>query len=256
MSHLLTSKTAIIYGAGGGLGGGIARTFAREGARVFLAGRSREPLAAVAADIGDAADVAVLDVLDERAVDEHAARVAAQAGGIDISFNLITRGDVQGTPLVDMAWDDVARAVDAGLKSSFVTARAAARHMNERGAILYLTSASSRGGMPGMGSTGPADAVQETLMRYLAVELGPRGVRVVGIHTAGVAGTLSRAKVEDVNPDGPSPEEIERMIAGMSVLRRAPQLQEVADTAAFLASDRAGSITGTIVNTTSGLVLG
>ena len=254
MSHLLTSKTAIIYGAGGGIGSGVARTFVREGARVFLAGRSREPLEALAAELGDAADVAVLDALDERAVDEHAARVAAQAGGIDISFNLITRGDVQGTPLVDMRWEDVARAVDTGLRSSWLTARAAARH--GAGVILYLTSASSRGGMPGMGSTGPADAVQETLMRYLAAELGPSGVRVVGIHTAGVAGTLSRAKVEDVNPNAPSSEEIERMIAGMSVLRRTPQLQEVADTAAFLASDRAGSITGTIVNTTSGLVLG
>src|SRR5687767_7013969 len=96
MSHLLTSKTAIIYGARGGIGSGVARTFVREGARVFLAGRSREPLDALAAELGDAADVAVLDALDERAVDEHAARVAALAGGIDISFNLITRGDAQG----------------------------------------------------------------------------------------------------------------------------------------------------------------
>lgn len=254
MSHLLTDKTAIIYGAGGGLGSGVARTFAREGARVFLAGRTREPLEALAAELGGAADVAVLDALDERAVDEHAARVAEQAGGIDISFNLITRGDVQGTPLVDMRWEDVARAVDTGLRASWLTARAAARH--GAGVILYLTSASSRGGMPGMGSTGPADAVQETLMRYLAVELGPRGVRVVGIHTAGVAGTLSRAKVEQVNPDAPSPEDVERMIAGMSILRRAPRLEEVAETAAFLASDRAASITGTIVNATSGLVVG
>jgi NAD(P)-dependent dehydrogenase (short-subunit alcohol dehydrogenase family) len=256
MTQLLTSKTAIIYGAGGSLGSAVARTFAAEGATVHLAGHTREPLERLAAEIGPQAHVAVLDALDERAVDEHAARVAAEAGGIDISFNLITRGDVQGTPLVDMTWDDVARAVDTGLRSSFVTARAAARHMTAGGVILHLTSASSRGGMPGMGSTGPADAVQETLMRYLAVELGPRGVRVVGIHTAGVAGTLSRAKVTDVNPDAPSPDDIERMIAGMSILRRAPQLQEVADTAAFLASDRAASITGTIVNTTSGLVLG
>jgi NAD(P)-dependent dehydrogenase (short-subunit alcohol dehydrogenase family) len=250
MSHLLTDKTAVIYGAGGSIGGAVARTFAREGARVLLAGRTREPLEAVAADIGDAAEVAVLDALDEHAVDAH----AAQAGRIDISFNLATRGDAQGTPLVDMRWEDVARAVDTGLRASWLTARAAARH--GAGVILHLTSASSRASMPGMGSTGPADAVQETLMRYLAAELGPRGVRVVGIHTAAVAGTLSREKMEDVNPDVPSPEEVERMIAGMSVLRRAPQLQDIADTAAFLASDRAGSITGTIVNATSGLVLG
>jgi NAD(P)-dependent dehydrogenase (short-subunit alcohol dehydrogenase family) len=252
MSHLLTDKTAIIYGAGGGLGSGVARTFAREGARVFLAGRTRASLDGLAAELG--AEATVLDALEEAAVDAHAARVAEQAGGIDISFNLITRGDAQGTPLVDMRWEDVALAVDTGLRASWLTARAAARH--GASAILYLTSASSRGGMPGMGSTGPADAVQETLMRYLAVELGPRGTRVVGIHTAAVAGTLVRDKVQAVNPDAPSAEQIEQMIAGMSILRRQPQLQEVADTAAFLASDRAGSITGTIVNATSGLVLG
>ena len=131
MSRLLTDKTAIIYGAGGGLGGGVARTFAREGARVFLAGRTREPLEAVAADIeaaGGGAEVAVLDALDERAVDDHAGAVAAKAGGIDISFNLVTRGDVQGIPLFDMAWDDLARAVDTGLKASFVPYLRARRH--------------------------------------------------------------------------------------------------------------------------------
>src|SRR5829696_5113194 len=132
MSQLLTHKVAILYGAGGGLGGGIARTFAREGARVFLGGRSRGPLDALAAQIvanGGSAEVAVLDALDEAAVDAHADGVAASAGRIDVSFNLIARGDVQGTPLVDMAWEDVERAVATGLRSSFLTARAAARHM-------------------------------------------------------------------------------------------------------------------------------
>jgi NAD(P)-dependent dehydrogenase (short-subunit alcohol dehydrogenase family) len=262
MSELiLNDKTAIIYGAGGGLGGSIARAFAREGARVHLVGRTREPLDAVAADIGTAggsAEVAVLDALDERAVDEHADAVAAQHGGIDISFNLITRGDVQGIPLVDMTWDDLQRAVTTGLQSSFVTSRAAARHMTQRGSgvILHLTSASSRGAMPGMGSTGPADAAQETYLRYLAAELGPRGVRVVGIHTAGVVETLTRAKVAAVDEHAPDPAEIERMIAGMSILGRAPRLAQVAETATFLASDRAGAITGTIVNATAGLVVG
>lgn len=94
MSKLLDGKNAIIYGAGGGLGAGMARGFAAEGARVFLAGRRAEPLALVAAEItgaGGADEVAVLDALDEQAVDEHARAVAAAAGSIDVSFNLITR---------------------------------------------------------------------------------------------------------------------------------------------------------------------
>src|SRR5690349_14936440 len=110
MTQLLEHKNAIIYGAGGGIGGSVARTFAREGARVFLAGRTREHLEMVAKEIaaaGGAADVAVLDALDEQAVEEHAGRVAAEAGSVDVSFNLITRGDVQGIPLVTMTKDDL-----------------------------------------------------------------------------------------------------------------------------------------------------
>jgi NAD(P)-dependent dehydrogenase (short-subunit alcohol dehydrogenase family) len=106
---LLEGKSAVIYGAGGSIGGEVARTFAREGARVFLAGRTRDKLEAVAADTtaaGGQAEVAEVDALDEQAVDQHADAVAAKAGSLDISFNLITRGDVQGTPLVDMTTAD------------------------------------------------------------------------------------------------------------------------------------------------------
>src|SRR5947209_7986299 len=98
---LLENKTAVVYGGGGAIGGAVARAFAREGARLFLAGRTRAKLEAVAASISDAAvEVAELDALDRAAVDSHADRVAALAGGIDVSFNLISHGDVQGTPMV------------------------------------------------------------------------------------------------------------------------------------------------------------
>lgn len=258
---LLEKKTAIIYGAGGAIGGGVARTFAREGARVFLVGRTRETLDAVAQQIvaaGGSAHAAVVDALDEQAVEAHAQEVIAQAGGIDVSFNLISRGDVQGIPLVDMTTDDLLRAVVAGLRSSFITARAAARRMIGQGAgvILHLNSASGDGAMPGMGSTGPADAATESFMRYLAAEAGPHGVRVCGIWTAGVADTLSDEKIRAVGGEGsPTAQDVERMIAGAAALRRAPRIANVAEAAAFLASDRAAGITGTMTNVTCGLVL-
>src|SRR3984893_14607712 len=146
MSKLLEGKNAIIYGGGGGIGGGVARTFAREGAHVFLAGRTRDKLEAVADDItasGGLADIAVLDALDERAVDEHVWDVVSKAGSVDASFSLINRGDVQGTPLVEMKTEDLLRAVVNGLQSNFLTARAAGRRMIEQGSgvILHLNSA-------------------------------------------------------------------------------------------------------------------
>jgi NAD(P)-dependent dehydrogenase (short-subunit alcohol dehydrogenase family) len=260
MSDLLAGKNAIIYGGGGGLGSAIAQTFAREGATVFLAGRNAEPLEAVAKAItgaGGRAETAVLDATDEAAVGAHADAVAEEAGRIDVSFNLITRGDVQGTPLVDMATDDLLRAVVTGLRTNFLTARAAARHMIDHGGgvILHLNSASGDGAMPGMGSTGPADAATESFMRYLAAEVGPHGVRVCGIWTAGVEETLIQEKMAEVDPNVPSAAAIVEMISGASALRRAPHLADVAETAAFLASDRASGITGTMTNVTSGLVL-
>jgi NAD(P)-dependent dehydrogenase (short-subunit alcohol dehydrogenase family) len=261
MSRLLNGKVAVIYGGGGSIGSGVARTFAREGARLFLAGRTEDPLEAVAREItaaGGLADIAVLDALDEGAVDTHARDVVAKGGSLDVSFNLIKRGDVQGTPLVDMTTDDLLRAVVNGLRSNFLTARAAARRMVEQGSgvILHLNSASGAGAMPGMGSTGPADAATEAFMRYLAAEVGPHGVRVCGIWTAGVADTLTREKLAAVGGEAvPEPQTVIEMIAGMAALRRAPRVADVAEVAAFLASDRAAGVTGTMANVTSGLVL-
>ena len=261
MTRLLDGKRAIIYGAGGGIGGGVARTFAREGATVFLAGRTKTTLNQVADEItasGGLAHGAVVDALDEEAVEAHATSVVEQAGGIDVSFNLTTRGDAQGTPLVEMTADDLLRAVVNGLRSNFLTARAAGRRMIEQrsGVILHLNSASGDGAMPGMGSTGPADAATESFMRYLAAEMGPFGVRVCGIWTAGVHETLLKEKLAAVGgKDVPDPQIVDQMIAGMAALRRTPRLADVAEAATFLASDRAAGMTGTMLNVTCGLVL-
>jgi NAD(P)-dependent dehydrogenase (short-subunit alcohol dehydrogenase family) len=255
---LLENKNAIIYGAGGSIGGGVARTFAQEGATVFLAGRTHKTLDQVAEDItaaGGRAEVAVVDALDEQSVDEHARAVVAQAGTIDVSLNLITRGDVQGIPLADMTTADFTRAITTGITTNFITARAAARHMIEQGSgvILALNSGSAHGS-PMMGSTGPADAAIDTLIRNLAVEVGPHGVRVLGLWAAGVPETLTPEKLAAVNGDmrldDAALQGLLDRLAEMRILRRSPRLAEIAATAAFLASDQAAAITGSFVNVT------
>jgi NAD(P)-dependent dehydrogenase (short-subunit alcohol dehydrogenase family) len=258
---ILAGKNAIIYGGAGSIGAAVARTFVREGAGVHLVGRNQESLDLVASEIANAGgqvDVAAFDVLDESAVQTHVERVVAQHGSVDVTLNLIRRGDVQGTPLVDMTADQLLEAVDVGLRSNFITSRAAARHMVKQGSgvVLHLNSASGAGAMPGMGSTGPADAATETYMRYLAAELGPSGVRVCGIWTAGVEETLTDRKINEVSGEGsPGAEAVLQMIASMAALRRPPRLADVAETAAFLASDYASGITGTMTNVTCGLGL-
>jgi NAD(P)-dependent dehydrogenase (short-subunit alcohol dehydrogenase family) len=254
MNRLLDTKTAVIYGAGGGLGSGVARTFAAEGAHVVLTGRTREPLERVAEAIdadGASCEVAVVDALDEEAVDAHLDTLHR----VDVSFNLVTRGDVHGHALTDLSTEAFMRPVLNGLRSNFLTARAAARRMTAQGSgvILTVTSGSSAGQLAGMGGTGPADAATESFLRCLSAEVGPQGVRVCGIWTAGVPETFThRAEAGDTG--APTAEEVDRMIGSMATLRRAPRLQQVADAAAFLASDRAAGTTGSIANVTCGLV--
>jgi NAD(P)-dependent dehydrogenase (short-subunit alcohol dehydrogenase family) len=187
--------------------------------------------------------------------------VASRAGSIDISFNLISRGDVQGIPLVEMAAADFTRAVMTGLTTQFLTARAAARRMIEQGSgvILMLTSASA---------VGAADDGQHAACRRghgglhasLAAELGPHGIRVLGLWTAGVRETLTPEKIAAVNSnmmmDAAGVKNLIEMLGNMTMLRRAPGLAQVADVAAFLASDRASAMTGTITNVTCGMVPG
>jgi 3-oxoacyl-[acyl-carrier protein] reductase len=103
---MLENKTAAIYGGGGAIGGAVARALADAGARVYLAGRSRARLEKVANDIGDAAGVAEVDALDERAVADHADCVAADAGGIDIALNAVSPF-VHGMPFAELAVEDV-----------------------------------------------------------------------------------------------------------------------------------------------------
>jgi len=131
---LLENKNAIVYGAGGAIGGAVARAFAHEGARVFLAGRSPGPVTALAGEItakGGRAEAGQADVLDAASVEDHFAGVTARAGAVDVSFNafgLPQRG-VQGISLAELTPDAFAAPVTAYATASFVTATAAARHM-------------------------------------------------------------------------------------------------------------------------------
>jgi 3-oxoacyl-[acyl-carrier protein] reductase len=148
---LLERKNAVIYGGGGNIGGAVARAFAREGATVHLAGRTLAKLEQVAGEIrqhGGTATVAQVDALDERVVDAHANELVRDHGTLDISMNLISTGDVQGTPLVEMEVADFERPIHDAMCSTYVTARAAGRHIGDE--------ISSVGSDVAMSSPGPA----------------------------------------------------------------------------------------------------
>lgn len=247
---LLEDKVAVIYGAGGAIGGAVARAFAREGARVFLAGRTQDKLDRVASDIraqGGQADTAVVDALDKLAVDQFLDAVAEKTGQIDISFNLISYGGVQQS-LLEIKVEDFMQPIEIAMRSQFLTTRAAALHMIQRGSGVILTFGG--GGpqtLPGLGGFKVALDAIEGLRRQWACELGPLGIRVVTLKTGGVPETIDAAF--------PERDAITASIQRETLLYRAATLEDVGNVAAFVASDLARTLTGTEVNISCGAIM-
>jgi NAD(P)-dependent dehydrogenase (short-subunit alcohol dehydrogenase family) len=245
---MLQDKVAVIYGAGGAIGGAVARAFAREGARLYLTGHLRPPVEAVAKDIvaaGGSAEAAEVDALDESAVDEHLQSVIDQAGRVDISFNAVGIPDAEilGVPLVELDVEQFSLPISTYTTSYFVTARLAARRMvaNKSGVIMTVTSLLSRAGAPLVGGYGPAQAAKEALTRDLSAELAPQGIRVVGLRPQGIpeTDTLREAFEPRAKATGVSWEQWQEVLASRTHPRRLMSLAEMADVAVFMASDRA-----------------
>ena len=246
---LLENKNAIVYGAAGAIGGAVARAFARDGARVFLAGRSLATLEEVAADIrahGGMAEAAQVDAMDKAAVDAHADRVVAAAGSIDVSFNAVAVPAVQGVALTEMSVEDFLAPITGLCRTNFLTATAAARHMTAQGAgvIVTLSASSAKETRHEMGGFSLANAAVEALTRTLAGEFGRRGVRVVGLRSNFTPETYPAVTDEQLAP-----------LLKDTLLGRLPRLAELAGTAVYLASDGAGAMSGAMVNLTCGAII-
>jgi NAD(P)-dependent dehydrogenase (short-subunit alcohol dehydrogenase family) len=255
----LNNKVAVIYGAGGAIGGTVARAFAAEGAKVFLTGRLQAPVEAVARNIvsaGGSAEAATIDALDEQAVDKHLQYVMDRAGRIDISFNAVGIPDTKivGVPLVELDVEQFCLPITAYATSYFLTARLAARRMipNKSGVIMTVTALPSRKGTTLNGGYGPAMAAKEALTRDLSAELAPNGIRVVSLRPHGIPETPTMKNVFELKTSGITYEQFQQGLAGTTHPRRVMTLVEVANVAVFMASDKASGMTGTTVNLTMG----
>lgn len=258
---LLEDRKAVIYGAGGAVGGAVARTFAREGAHVFLTGRRLAPLQALAQEIlaaGGQAETAQVDALDPLAVRQHADEVVRQAGSLDVSFNVIGVEGSQGTPLAGMSQDDFSVTIITAMRTQFLTMTAAARHMIRQGSGTILAISATPAGMPipNSGGFGVACSAIEGLCRQLAGEVGPQGVRVICLRSAGspdAPGVREAFRIHAENA-GMTFDEFLVYASSGTLLKRLPLLADVANVAAFMASDGARAMTASIANLTCGLI--
>jgi NAD(P)-dependent dehydrogenase (short-subunit alcohol dehydrogenase family) len=258
---MLKDKVVVVYGAGGAIGGAIARAFASEGATLFLTGRRRATVDTVAQQIqaaGGSAEAAEVNALDERAVDGHLSSVIHAAGRIDVSVNTIgiPNTKILGVPLTELDVEQFCVPVATYLTSYFLTARLAARRMvaHGSGVIMTVTALHSRMGIPLVGGYGPAMAAKEALTRALSVELAPHGVRVVGLRPQAMPETpaIRDAFEPRAKASGMSWEQWLQMLASRTHSRRLMTIDEMSAMAVFLASDTASGMTGTTVNLSMG----
>jgi 3-oxoacyl-[acyl-carrier protein] reductase len=256
---ILQNKNAVIYGAGGSLGGEVARAFAAAGARLFLTGRNISSVQKVANEIltsNGKVEADEVDAFDENAINDHLERVAQKVGKVDISFNAVGVDVIQNIPLIDIPMDDFVRPVTLTMQTRFLTATAAAKLMMKQGSgiILFLTATPGGIGYPFTGGFAPACCAVESLSRNLASELGVYGIRVVNIRSGGSPD--SRVFKEAIEADPAGMESVIRTMEEDTMLKKLPLMADIANAAVFLVSDMASKITGVTVDVTSGTTAG
>lgn len=260
----LQGKNIVVYGAGGAVGSAVARAFADEGARVFLTARTLDGVDTVAKEItaaGGAAETAVVDAGDEKAVTDHLAAVVADAGSVDVSFNAIgiSPRELQGIPLTELPVENFLRPITTYTRAHFVTAKSAARHMiaQRSGVIMMNTPEPARLPLPLVGGMSVGWAAMEGLNRALSAEWAQHGVRTICLRTTGMPETPVIHTVYGLHADpiGITKDQMIAAAGAMTHRKRLTALSELTAAAVFLASDRASAMTGTVANLTGGIIV-
>lgn len=256
---LLKNKNAVIFGGAGAIGSAVAKTFAKEGSNVFLCGRTRHALDAVAKEIreqGNNAFTSVLDVTAKDEVEYFLNEIINTHGTIDICFNAIGLADVQGKPLEEMSCEDFVLPVQKALISYFTISTSVIKFMRKQhsGVIMAITANAAKQPYENIGGFGVACAAIESFCRQLAFENGKDNIRVVCLRSAGspdAPGVHDVFAKHAVNA-GVSLAAFEKQFASKTMLKRLPSLKDVANAAVLMASDKADAITATVLNVTCG----
>jgi NAD(P)-dependent dehydrogenase (short-subunit alcohol dehydrogenase family) len=255
MRDMLDGKTAVVYGAGS-IGGAVAAAFAQAGATVIVGDHNKETLKKLS---DEGFQTQRLDVLDKDAVAALVASVVEKIGRVDISFCATSThkpGGEQGAALTELSYEDFAMPMMDYTKATFNTVTAVAPYMVKQhaGVIMGMTAVVSQMPLPYTAGFGPAWAAVEAMLRLLAAELGPHGIRTVCLHSAGSEGAVDKTLAQNNSELAHRTDIWGQRWMSRNLLGRGPTLEEVGNMAAFLASDLAGATTGTTVSLTAGMV--
>jgi len=259
----LQDKVAIVYGDGN-IGSAITRAFVREGAKVFLAGRTPGKFKKIADGIASGEgtiETALVDALNESAVEKHLEDVIMKTGRVDISFNTIglPMKGIQGIPLTELSVESFLLPITTYSKSHFITSKAATKQMVKQGngVILMHTPNASRISPPFVGGMVPAWAGIEALCRSISVEYAEKGVRSVCLLTTGIPETSLIDEVWDIHgkAHGISFEDFHAVMEGATHRKKLTTLSEFTNAAVFVAWDEGSAISETIFNLTAGMIV-
>ncbi|HWZ20837.1 MAG TPA: SDR family oxidoreductase [Ktedonobacteraceae bacterium] len=256
----LQDKIAVITGAGRGIGRTIALAYAKEGANLVLASRSKEALEetqAMVEDLGCKALVAQTDIRNEDSVYNLAEQAFGFFGRVDV---LVNNSGITGptTPLWNISLADWEETFAVNVTGAYLCCRAFLPAMIEKrsGSIIMISSMTGKRPLFGRTPYAGSKLALVGIARTLAWEVGPYGVRVNVISPGAVEGErLKRVVREIAASQGISEDEALRQFTSNSPLGRVVPPEDIAAAAVFLASEKAASITGEDLNVSSGTVM-
>jgi 3-oxoacyl-[acyl-carrier protein] reductase len=241
----LDGKTALVTGASGGIGAGIARALHAQGATIVLSGTRVGPLTALAAELGERAHVAPADLRDPAAPDALVAAAEAAAGPLDILVN--NAGFTKDMLALRMKDEDWQAVLDVDLTAPFRLARATLKGMLRRraGRIIGISSIVGSTGNPGQANYAAAKAGLEGMTKALALEVGSRGITV---------NIVAPGFIETPMTDVLSAEQKAKLSERIP-LGRLGQPADIAAAVIYLASTEAGWVTGATLHVNGGMAM-
>ena len=241
----LKGRVAVITGGNSGIGYATAKKFKEEGATVIITGRSKEKVELEAAELGVKGIVA--DVLDLAAIDEAVGLIAEEFGKIDILF--VNAGVFIPMPVGQSTEDGFDNLLDINFKGAVFTIEKFLPILKDGGSIVNLSSINAYTGMPNTAVYGASKAALNAYTRAAATELSPRKIRINALNPGPIATPIfSKTGMSDEQLKG-----MGDMMQARIPLKRYGRPEEIAEVAAFLASDKASFITGAEYNVDGGL---
>lgn len=234
----MSERVAVVVGGASGIGRAVVVGLAEQGYRVVVADRNADGAAAVAAELGDMATAATVDVTDEDTV----AALFDRAGPVDVVVNTAGFGDFGR--IVDLEVERFRALIDCCLTGAFLVMKHAGRHLRDGGSLVSITSLNARLAAPGMSAYCAAKAGLAMLTQVAALEFAPRNIRVNAVSPGFVQTpltelvTLAPGVLEDYVENTP--------------LGRVGTAQDVADAVLFVCSDKATWMTGEVVDLNGG----